>query len=184
MADHHKAGSVGAENIENQRRYRWCQSLVQKFAVTRVGAWFFAQTARPADTLVYKLSGGRTTLASIVSGIPVVILTTTGARSGLPRTSPVLFVADPTGRDRFAVIASNLGQPHRPAWYYNLKANPRAVCSRAGRSRAYLAREAIDDEYTRFWQAATAIYPGYQVYRQRARNRYIPIMVLEPEDLR
>jgi len=109
------------------------------------------------------------------------MLTTTGAKSGLPRTTPVLCVVDDSETRRFAVIASNLGQPHHPAWYHNLVANPRAIGSFDGRSRAYLAREAIGEEYARFWQAATAIYPGYQVYRQRAGNRHIPIMVLEPE---
>lgn len=160
--------------------YSWFQSLIQKLACTRMGASFLAHSAYHADRLIYKLSRGRTTLASIVSGIPVVMLTTQGAKTSIARTTPVLCVVDPTKPDRFAVIASNLGQKHNPAWYYNLKANPHAGGTIDGQTKAYRAHEAGEDEYARFWQIAINIYPGYKAYKNRAR-RHIPIMVMTPE---
>jgi deazaflavin-dependent oxidoreductase (nitroreductase family) len=124
------------------------------------------------------LSGGRTSLASFISGIPVVLLTTTGRHSGLPRTTPVLCVMDQANPNRFAVIVSNFGQKHLPAWYYNLKNNPHAKATVSGQTRVYIVHEASDAEYSGLWQAAIDIYPAYQVYRQRAR-RHVPILVLE-----
>ena len=70
-----------------------------------------------------KLSRGRMTLTSILTGLPVVVLTTTGAKSGLPRTTPVLCISDANDPTLLAVIASNWGQDHHPAWYYNLNRN-------------------------------------------------------------
>lgn len=121
------------------------------------------------------------TLTHYLSGLPVVLLTTTGARSGLPRSIPLAYIRDPNDPDLFAVIASNLGQPHHPAWYYNLKANPHAKGAIENQVKAYIAHEAKDEEYARFWQYASEIYLGFPLYQQRAGERHIPIMVLAPD---
>jgi hypothetical protein len=78
------------------------------------------------DRGVFRLTQGRTTFSAWVSGLPIVMLTTTGARTGQPRTLPILGLPD---GDRLVVIASNFGRPQHPGWYYNLRAHPLAVIS-------------------------------------------------------
>jgi deazaflavin-dependent oxidoreductase (nitroreductase family) len=164
-----------------KRRYSVLQSLIQKIASSRPGAWFLSRTLYHIDRIFLKASNGRATLTSIGTGLPVVILTTTGAKSGLIRTSPLVGIRDINNPNLIAIIASNFGQHHHPAWYFNLKANPRATCSIDGRARTYIAYEARDEEYQRFWQIASEIYIGYPLYKQRTGGRYIPIMILTPE---
>jgi len=162
------------------RRYSLFNSLIQKFASSRPGAWFFARTLHHFDRVFLKLSGGRTTMTSILAGLPVVILTTVGAKSKLPRTLPLLCIRDERSPDTFAIVASNWGQHHYPAWYYNLKANPRATCSVRGQAGEYVAHEAAGEEYEKFWDCAEDTHVGYPLYKQRATHRRIPIMVMTP----
>jgi hypothetical protein len=111
-----------------QRLMRWSGTLPPI-------SWLYARTLHHIDRVVYRATSGRKTFTSLVTGLPVVQLTTTGARSGLPRTLPVLGV--PEG-DRLIVIASNFGQYKNPSWYYNLRAHPHAEIvfeGRAARSR-------------------------------------------------
>ena len=163
------------------KTYSLFHSSMQKIASTRPGAWFYSRTLHYFDRFVLRLSGGRSTLTGIVTGLPVLFLTTTGAKSGLPRTLPLLFIRDPNNSASFALIASNWGQEHYPAWYFNLKANPNAACSINGQTKKYVAHEAGGDEYEQFWQAATNTYLGYSLYKQRVgEKRRIPIMVLTP----
>lgn len=163
----------------NQTHYCFFHGFVQKIASSRPGAWFFARTLPYFDRVVFKLSGGRATMTSALAGLPVVLLTTTGAKSGLPRTLPLLFIRDDP--DRFALVASNWGQRHYPAWYFNLKANPRAIGSICGQTETYVAHEASGEEYERFWQYAANTYIGYPLYKQRVGERRIPIMIMTPE---
>src|SRR5262245_11142078 len=108
----------------NRKRYSFFHLLVQKIGSSRFGAWFYARTLHHFDRVAFKLSGGRATLTSALAGLPVVLLTTTGAKSGLPRTFPLLCIRDERSPSTFALVASNWGQTHYPAWYFNLKANP------------------------------------------------------------
>ena len=78
----------------NQRRYSFFHGFVQKVASSRPGAWLYARTLHHVDRVVFKLSGGRATVTSALGGLPVVLLTTTGAKSGLPRTLPLLCIRD------------------------------------------------------------------------------------------
>jgi deazaflavin-dependent oxidoreductase (nitroreductase family) len=128
------------------------------------------------------LSHGRIALSTILTGLPVVVLTTTGARSGQPRTVPLAFIRDPKDPGVFAIIASNFGSQHHPAWYFNLKANPHATCSIAGQVDTYVAHEATREEYDRYWRYGVDTYIGFPRYQQLAKPRIIPIMVLTPED--
>jgi deazaflavin-dependent oxidoreductase (nitroreductase family) len=163
-----------------QDRYSTFHVAMQRLASSRPGAWFLSRTQHHFDRVLLKLTNNRATLTSIVAGLPVVMLTCTGAKSGLPRTVPLACIRDVSEPDRFAFIASNWGQRHHPAWYHNLKANPRATCSIAGQAGDYIAHEAEGVEYDRFWQAATNTYIGFPLYRQRAGDRHIPIMVMTP----
>ena len=156
-------------------------SSVQKIASSPAGSRFFARYAHHFDRLIYRLSGKRTTLTGILTGLPVLVLTTTGAKSGLPRTNPLLVIRDPQNPDVLALIASNWGQAHHPAWYFNLKANPCASGVIGKQVGSYIAHETQGDEYNRYWNLACEIYPGYALYKERAGERHIPIMILVPE---
>jgi deazaflavin-dependent oxidoreductase (nitroreductase family) len=148
---------------------------MRRFAATGPGSWLFAPVMHHIDRPVYRLTGGRHTFASLVSGLPVVMLTTTGGRTGVQRTVPVLGL--PTA-DGLAVIASNYGQPHHPAWYHNLRANPEGEVTVEGVTRPFRATEAEGDVRARIWQESLKVYPGYSQYERRAANRQIAVFVL------
>ena len=151
--------------------------LVRRFGATRPGAWFFARTLDHLDKPVYRWSGGRTTVAAVLSGLPIVMLTTTGAKSGRQTTSPVLGFED---GDDVIVIGSNYGQAHHPAWVHNLRANPRAHLEIRGVAREVTAEEATGPERERHVELASAVYPGYRVYVKRAAPRRIAVIRLIP----
>jgi deazaflavin-dependent oxidoreductase (nitroreductase family) len=117
----------------------------------------FARLLPRIDRPVYRLTNGRHTFASLVSGIPVVMVTTKGARSGLPRTVPVLGL--PTD-DGLAVIASNFGQRRHPVWYHNLLVNPEGEVAVDGITRRFRAVEAEGDRRARICQEGLRVYPG------------------------
>jgi deazaflavin-dependent oxidoreductase (nitroreductase family) len=105
------------------------QRALRNAAATTPGAAVLKRTGHHLDRAISRLTGGRTTFSTLLTGIPVVMLTTTGARSGRQRTVAVAGIPHPDG---LGVIASNFGQDKHPAWYHNLKANPEAVVSVAG----------------------------------------------------
>lgn len=161
--------------------YTTLNKLVQEIASSGAGSWFLARVLHHLDRLALRWSNGRATLTSYLSGAATLSLTTTGAKSGLPRTVPLLCIRDPQDPERIALIASNWGQRRHPAWYYNLTANPQARATIDGRTRAYLAHEASGEEYDRFWEQAAETYFGFAIYKKRAGERRIPIMVLTPQ---
>ncbi len=157
---------------------RWWQRGVYRLMSTRPAARLAAKVLPGVDRTTLRLSGGRFTLTSALIHVPIVMLTTTGAKSGLPRTVPLL--AFPDG-DKVVVIASSFGNTKHPAWYLNLRANPQATLAFHGRpARPYIAREASGAERAVYWQRAARAYPGYNAYKERTEGREIPVMVLEP----
>jgi len=157
-------------------------SAMIKLGSSPPGAWLFARIGHHLDGILLRRSGGRMSITTLLSGVPIVSLTTTGAKSGLPRTLPLIAIRDPNEANNIAFIASNWGQGPNPSWYYNLKANPRAICTIDGREIDYLAHEAAGEEYDRYFNIGSRIYQGYPKYQQRNSNRQIPIMVLSPVD--
>lgn len=154
--------------------------LARKLSATAPASWLLSHTLHRVDKLVFRLTEGKHTFSSLVTGLPVIMLTTTGARSGQARTVPVLGLPD---GDRVAVIASSYGQsPRRPAWYHNLRAEPEAKATIRGVEHRVLAYEAAGDERDRLWHKALEIYPGFADYQQRTAGRQIPIMVLSPPE--
>jgi deazaflavin-dependent oxidoreductase (nitroreductase family) len=136
-------------------------------------SWLYVRVLHHLD----RLTRGRHTLSSWLSGLPVVMLTITGAKTGQQRTSPVIAVPD---GDNLVVIASNWGQRQHPAWYHNLRAHPRATVTVGGVSRRVQAHEASGEERERLWQRDLEAYPGRAAYERRAGNRRIPVVVLAP----
>jgi deazaflavin-dependent oxidoreductase (nitroreductase family) len=166
----------------SKSQYNLFHLTVQKFASTRPGAWFGAHVLHRFDRVFFKMSGERATLTSYLAGLPMVMLTTTGAKSGLPRTTPLVAIRDEADPRRLVLIASNWGQDHHPGWYHNLKTNPIAHCAIDGSTGVYRAREASGEEYARYWQRASQTYLGYPLYKQRVGERRIPILILEAEE--
>jgi deazaflavin-dependent oxidoreductase (nitroreductase family) len=152
------------------------QKFVRRFAAGGPGSWLFARVAPQIDRPVHRLTGGRHTFASLISGLPVVMLTTTGAKSGQPRTVPVLGI--PTS-DGVAVIASNWGQQRHPAWYHNLRAHPDVTVQIGAEHRSVHARVATAEERARLWPRAVELYGSYADYQART-DREIPLVILEP----
>jgi deazaflavin-dependent oxidoreductase (nitroreductase family) len=161
-----------AEADPARRAVRW-------FAATRTGDWLFANLLRRLDGPVLRLTAGRHTAASVISGLPVVQLTTTGARSLRPRTVPVVGVPTPEG---LAVIASNFGRPRQPGWYHNLRADPRATVTVRGRTTPVRAVEARGEARERAWRRGLAIFPGWAAYERQAGDRDIAVFLLVPEE--
>lgn len=157
------------------RRIAWWQKLALRLASMAPAAWLLRRTAHHADRLLLEVSGGHHTLTTLLTGLPVATLTTTGARSGKRRTVPVVII--PRG-EQVALIASNFGHSRHPAWYHNLLAQGEATLTVNGQTERYQAREAHGAERQEAWQQAVALYPGYEAYRQRAAERQIPIMIL------
>jgi deazaflavin-dependent oxidoreductase (nitroreductase family) len=150
---------------------------VRRFAATGPGSWLFARTLHHLDRFVYRASGQRTTLAAVLSGLPVVMLTSTGAKSGRQTTVPLLGFED---GDAVILIASNYGQAHHPAWLHNLRAHPQARIAVRGVARDVVAEEVASPERERYLAFAAVAYPGYRRYEQRAAPRRISVFRLIP----
>lgn len=146
--------------------------------MSSVGAQMLARTMHHLDKFVIRVSNGRFTAATLLTGMQILNLTTIGAKSGKPRTVPL--VAIPFENDQLVLIASNWGQQKNPAWYYNLVANPDVTVTRDGRSQTYAARETDGDERAACWQTAVETYAGYSAYERRT-NRRIPVILLTPK---
>ena len=159
------------------KQKNWLQKINTRIAMSALGAQIAARTMHHLDRLALRLSNGRFTAASRLTGLQILSLTTTGAKSGQPRTVPL--VAIPHENDRFIVIASNGGQAKHPAWYYNILAHPQVVVARNGRAQPYLARQTEGAERAACWQIALQTYPGYAAYEQRT-SRHIPVILLTP----
>lgn len=151
------------------------QRFLHRFLMLKPVTAVLARFLHHADNFLLKLTRGKHTVTEIV-GLPIIQLTTIGAKTGTPRTSPLVGLFD---GERIALIGSNFGQKHNPGWYYNLKANPKCSVLVNGRTVEYVGREVFDDEREKYWQAAVTWYAGYEKYKQRASHRHIPVIVLE-----
>ena len=151
--------------------------LTHKAAAMIPISWIRPRALVGIDRGVFRLSRGRTTFSALTSGLPIVMLTTTGARTGQRRTLPVL--ALPQG-DHLLLIASNYGRPTNPGWYYNLLAQPIVTITWKGTSVEMSARELTGDERERQLARGLEAYPWWEQYHQRAAPRQMPVIMLEP----
>jgi F420H(2)-dependent quinone reductase len=122
---------------------------------------------------LYRMTRGL--LFGRLSGNPVLLLTTTGRRSGERRTAPLLYMRD---GERLVVIGSNAGNRHTPAWALNLIANPLAEVELRGERRRVRAQLVSDPERSQLWRQMTRRYRGFDDYDART-DRDIPVFVLE-----
>jgi len=153
------------------------QKLIHRFVMWRPVTAFFASRAHQVDKTILKLTKGQFTLSEIL-GWNIIQLTTIGAKTGQPRTMPLIGLFD---GERIALIASSFGRRHNPAWYYNLKAHPECNVQSSQRTGIYIARETEGAEYKKYWELGVSSYEGYEKYKERAAHRHIPVIVLEPK---
>lgn len=145
---------------------------LSRFSMTIPASWL--RIGGKLNVPLYRLSGGR--IGSKVGRAPVLLLTTTGRRSGQKRTAPVLYLAD---GERLIVIGSNAGNTKEPAWSLNLKANGDADVEIGRERRAVRARVAEGDERAELWQRMNEQYAGFDDYDART-SRDIAVFVLDP----
>ena len=129
----------------------WFQRVVQKLASMRFNSWWLAKVLYRIDPIVMKRSGGRSSLTATLTGLPVVILRSIGAKSGLERISPLVGIFD---GDKLILIASYFGNKNHPAWYYNLKANPEAWVEFQGQEKRYVSFEVSGKDREKLWGIA------------------------------
>ena len=122
----------------------------------------------------YESSGG--TEGTRIRGLPVVIVTNRGAKSGKLRKTPLMRVEH---GGSYAVVASMGGAPKHPVWYHNAVADPRVELQDGPVRQDMLAREVTGQEKAAWWARAVEAFPGYAEY-QRKTDREIPVLVLEP----
>lgn len=144
---------------------------------TRLGSAFFRRVSPPVDRFLARLTDGRHTLSGFL--FPVLMLTTTGRRSGEPRHQPLVYLAEGDG---FVVTGSNWGQAHHPAWTHNLVAEPRATVRLRGREIPVHARLAEGEERNRLYQRFVEFLPNYASYVDWSGDREIRVFVLRPVD--
>ena len=140
----------------------------------RVGT-IAVRTMSWVNTALFRASGGRIG-NKFMRGAPVCLVTTTGAKSGQRRTTPLIYLAD---GESVVIVASKGGMSHHPAWYHNLAKHPEAQVQIGSSVREMVARRASDTEKATLWPRLVAIYRDYDDYQART-DRNIPVMILAP----
>jgi deazaflavin-dependent oxidoreductase (nitroreductase family) len=125
---------------------------------------------------LFESSGGTQGTTLLDTGLPVVIVTSIGARTGKVRKTPLMRVEH---EGTYAAVASLGGAPKHPVWYYNLLRNPRVEVQDGARRMEMVARELSGAERAQWWERAVAAYPPYAEYQTKTA-RQIPVFVLEP----
>lgn len=121
----------------------------------------------------YEVSNGQE--ANLLRGVPIIVLTTVGAKTGALRKTALMRVEH---EGRYLVVASKGGAPEAPAWYFNMRENAHVELQDGAAKRDYTARELEGDERAEWWARATAVWPDYDAYQDKT-DRLIAIFVLE-----
>ena len=125
---------------------------------------------------LYRATGG--VIGGRFGKANILLLTTTGRKSGRKRTTPLLYLKD---GDDFVLIASNAGDDRNPGWWVNLKADPHGRVQVGWAKTSVTARQASAEEKARLWPRITDVYPGYDEYTTRT-TREIPVVLLTPSE--
>lgn len=139
---------------------------------------YLGRRSTKVHVVLYRRSAGR--IGRKVPGFPgaeIALVDHRGAKTGIARTAPLMYVRD---GESIAVVASKAGQPTHPAWLHNLKANPETTVQVGSEVLPVRARIAGEEERERLFARFVALYPGYESYRERAHPRVIPIVILDP----
>lgn len=152
----------------------WLSQMGVAASSSKLGGIFYYVVCRRIDTILIPLSKGRLSM-----GPPgqTVLVTTRGAKSGQPRHASLAFLFE---GDDMILVASKGGSPAHPAWYHNMKADPRVVVQHRGGIEERIAREAVGAERDRLFTKMAGTFANFAAYQKRAVNRKIPVMVLAP----
>lgn len=170
----------GIPRVDLEHRPRWKRTLAWWFGgkalAAERGSAIWQKLAAPYEASIMKATGGRVRLSAT---IPVVVLASTGARSGRTLQSPLAYFTD---GDDVVVIASNWGRDRHPGWYHNLRAHPECELHIGSRGGRFVAREVQGPDRDRLYALATdRLYPGWAAYEKRAAGvRDIPVLRLTP----
>ena len=159
------------------REANWFQRVMRCLPGLGVAIWIFTRVLHVLDRFIFRATRRRHTFTSLATGLPIVMLTTKGAKTAKRRTVPVIGLADGSA---LVVVASNWGQAKHPYWYYNLQVDPAAEVAWRDRVWHVQAREAGESERERLWNGGLGLYPTWSTYARRAGSRRIPIVVLTP----
>ncbi len=144
-------------------------------ARTPVGGWLFVHVYPGIDRWLIPRTRGR---LKVAVGQPILLLHTRGAKSGQPRTSPLLYTPH---AESFIIVASKAGHAHHPAWFHNLLTHPHDVAIELDGERIAVRPRVVEEpERSELWRRVNDNYNGYDRYAQRAGGRVIPLVVLEP----
>ncbi len=146
--------------------------IAQRVGSTRVGVLTIGRVFSPLQRRLYRTTGGR---VSLTGRAPVLLLTTTGRRTGLQRTVPLLYVRD---GGRLVICNVNPGFERPNPWTLNLRAEPRAQVQVGREVLAVTAREASEEELDRYWPRLKEVWPAYGTFYDRGGKR--SIFILEP----
>jgi deazaflavin-dependent oxidoreductase (nitroreductase family) len=153
------------------------QRWIQRLAATREAGWVLARLLHRLDGWVLAHSGGKATATHALTGLPVGLLITTGAKSGREHTVPLVLLAD---GEKWVLMGTAFGSRKDPAWVRNLRLFPHVRLRHNQSERSYLAREVQGAEFQCYWQQAVELYRGYSGYARRA-GRPIPVIILTPD---
>ena len=151
---------------------RW-RRPIDAFGGSRWGSAFLKRVGPLLDRPLMRLTRGR---FAMTFGLPTLLLTTTGRKSGQPRPTPLLYIRH---GGHLAVIGTRFGSRQHPAWFLNLQANPIASVLLGGEEFEVRARDATSIEREIIWSEATSLYGGFEKYQARVGGRVIPIVILE-----
>jgi deazaflavin-dependent oxidoreductase (nitroreductase family) len=166
----------GIPRVDPSARRGPIKRAVQWLAATKQGVAFTRSVAVPIDSVLLKATHGR--VGVTMGAAPVLLLTSTGARSGLPRSVPLQYFTD---GDDVVLAASNFGGGRHPGWYHNLLANPECELRVGGNGGPFVAREVHDGDRRRLFELAIDLYPGYVKYADRTEGvRIIRMLRLTP----
>lgn len=140
--------------------------------VDEVAIQFFSKYFGGAQTWLYRATGGKQ--GGTLVGCPVLLLTTVGRKSGKSRTAPLLYLRD---GDQIVIVASKGGFPKHPAWYLNLRDNPKVQVQVGAEVSTMTARTLSEEEKAKVWPKLVAMYSDYQMYQDRT-DRSIPVVTL------
>jgi len=151
------------------------QGLAQRLGSTRLGVLAIGRIVSPLQRQLYRRTGGR---LSLTGRAPVLLLTTTGRRTGKARTVPLLYLRD---GERLVICNVNPGFERTNPWVLNLRAQPHAQVQIGRGTTSMTARPASDDELDRYWPRLTKVWPAYQAFYDNGGKR--SVFVLKPEVL-
>jgi deazaflavin-dependent oxidoreductase (nitroreductase family) len=135
-------------------------------------------TSEWARTQAERFEASNGAEANLLRGVPIIVLTTVGAKSGALRKTALMRVEHDGS---YAVVASKGGAPDEPKWAENMRRHPHVELQDGADKRDYVARELSGDERTEWWARAAAVWPDYDVYQTKT-DRLIAVFVVEPVD--